>query len=560
MNLAQRVKFMLKQILKKCEELALEFAEDFRDNLPQKELKQKILEEVQDELEYPILAHLSAQEQLQLVREYNKLENPTTFENLVISALNTDNLHNQKRKFTNDESAEVMAAYSKCASAINKDMPMFKHNLAQNIKSLFCAHPETAGKALKIYDEHFSDIDIIDNVRSCMTSNPRLVDKGFAVIHKNVNNLVLKRGESKEAKFMLSERLATAFRDLYGYYGSQSSDNVDKITENFVLLEKYIERKSQIDIQHTLLQCDSPDRLCQVKNEMLYDSFKKMEEDGRTFGEIYAGELAENKEKLEQLDFTSRVSVKIRKKSNAEEKDAAIMPNSLKYNLIHAGPEKPDEEKFKCVTNARYNMYREIKYDKPSGGLWSSLASKNDDNVGQWMEFCQRDYTAWIERKYKGSWHIVPNDDCRILEFHKLSDIRPYLFDIKHPKRQCSNEEVWDGLAEFAKTGKRRICVDYAAIAKDYDLFIIENQFPNHPLFGDLDCDSGLIMDIKKVTVKDNEEYSKFIEKEVERFGERLRGSDVDISTLKRAGDIKRNKHVMKAKFISLAKTKTTEK
>ena len=551
---------MLKQVLKKCEELALEFATDFQDIASPDKVKQKIMEEVQDELEYPILAHLSAQEQVQIAREYNKLEHPSAMESLIISALNTDNLRTFKRKFTNEESAEIMAAYSKCAALADKDIPMFKHNLAQNIKSLFVAHPETAGKALKLYDERFCDIDVIDNVRSCMTSNTRLVDKGFAVIHKNVHNLLAKGGNNKEVKFALSERLATAFRDLYGHYGSHRADNVDKITENFVLLGKHINRKSQIGMQHTLLECDSPDKLCQAKNEILYNSFKKMEEDERTFGEIYAQELAENKEKLEQLDFASKVSMKVRKKPNVEEKDAAIMPNSLKYNLIHAGPEKPDEEKFRNVTNARYNIYHEIKFDKPSGGLWSSLASKNDDNVGQWMEFCQREYKAWIDRKYKGSWHIVPNDDCRILEFHKLSDIRPYLFDREHPKRQCSNEEVWDGLAEFAKTGERRICVNYAAIAKDYDLFIIENQFPNHPLFGDLDCDSGLVMNMKKVTVKDNEEYQEYIANEVKRFGQRLQGSDIDVSTLKRAGDIKRNKHIMQAKFISLAKQKTTEK
>ena len=549
---------MLEQIVQKCGELALEFATDFRDNVPPEKLKQKILEEVQDELEYPILAHLKPDEQLQIAREYNKLEKPTLMDNLVISALNTDNLHKIKRKFTNEGSAEIMAAYEKCAAALDKKMPTLKHNLAQNMKSLFVAHPETAGMALRSYDEQFCDIDVIDNVRACMTSNPRLIDKGFAVIHKNVHNLISAQENEKDTKFAVSERLATAFRDLYGKYGAHNHTNLDKITENFILLSKHIYRKSQIDMQHTLLQCDSPDKICQAKNEILYDSFKKMEEDERTFGEIYAQNLEQNKEKLEQLDFTAKVSTKVRKNLPSENDDMTVMPNSLKYNLIHAGPEKPCEEKFRNVTNARYNIYHEIKYDKPSGGLWSSLASKNDDNVGQWMEFCQRDYKAWIDRKYKGSWHIVPNDDCRILEFHKLSDVRPYLFDREHPKRQCSDEEIWDGLAEFAKTGERRICVNYAAIAKDYDLFIIENQFPNHPLFGDLDCDSGLVMNMKKVSIKDNDEYADFIKNEVSRFGKQLENSDVDISTLKRGGDVRRNKYIMQAKF--QAQRKTSEK
>ena len=538
---------MLKDIVQKCEDLREEFTEDFKSMYSGEELERQVLSEIQDELEFPLLAHLSAEEQLQLVREYNGTEKPTAVENLIIASLNTDQQHKLQRIFNNEESHEIMSAYAKCAVSSDAMLPVLKQSLAKNMKALLSAHPETAKTALRLYDEQFCDIDIIDNVRACMTSDLRLMDKGFAVIHKNVQNLM--SGNDDAAKSAVSERLATAFRDLYGKYGSQNYINLDKITENFILHGKYIDRESQVGMQHTLLYCDSPDKLCQAKNEILYECFKKMEIDGRTFGEIYAQELGQNNETLAQLEQTAKVFTKIRKNSDNKKADRAVMPNSLRYNLIHAGPEKPTAENFRKVSNGRGNIYHETVYDKPTGGLWSSLASKNDDDVGQWMEFCQRDYKAWIDRKYKGSWHVVPNDDCRILEFNNLSDIRPYLFDIEHPHRPCSDEEIWSGLTEFSKTGKRRICVDYVAISKDYDLFVIKNQYGDHPLFGDLDCDSALITDIKKVKFVDNEDYAKLIKDETRRFGEQLKDSDVDVMSFKKEGNVKLNKRVMQAKF-----------
>ena len=54
---------MLKDIVQKCEDLREEFTEDFKSMYSGEELERQVLSEIQDELEYPLLTHLSAEEQ-----------------------------------------------------------------------------------------------------------------------------------------------------------------------------------------------------------------------------------------------------------------------------------------------------------------------------------------------------------------------------------------------------------------------------------------------------------------------------------------------------------------
>ena len=543
----------MEQIIEKCQELEQEFTEDFAKMTPPlsaQELKQKVMEEIHDELDYPILAKLKPEEQLQLARDYNALENPTEIENLVMLSLNTNKHYSIKRAFDNKESMEIASAYAKCA-AISDFSPYLKHELGNNIKSLVSCHPETARMSLNVINDYLCDADVMDAARTCISRNETLAEKGMAVILKNASNLL--KNADERTQVHLREHLAIAFRDLYGQYADKSPQTTDTITENFILADNFIPRRTQEGMQHLFMDV-SQNRLCEIKSRILYDSFKKMEKDSRSFGEIYVEEKAKHKEELELELFKSKVERRVHRLKNTDKKAAATMPNSLRYVLINAGPEKPTAEKFRRVTNGRYldNSPFSIM-DKPSGGLWTSLALQRDENMGQWEEFCDKQFTLWKEQNFKGSWHVVPHDDCRVLEYHKIDDIRPYIRKSGY-SGQCTDAEIMEGISFYMdkdNTMKRRKrYVDYQAISRDYDLFIIKDYgIPDHPLFGDLDCDSGIVMNFEKVTVMDNDEYTKFIKQEMKRFAQQLKTAGIEVDTLKRPEDIRMNKRIMQAHF-----------
>ena len=545
---------MLEQIIAKCRELEEEFTDDFKTMEPplsKEELKQKVMEEIHDELDYPLLAKLKPEEQLQLARDYNALENPTEIENLVMLSLDTNKHYSIKRAFDNKESMEIALAYAKCA-AKSELTPQLKHELGNSIKSLVSRHPETARMSLNVINDYLCDADVMDAARTCISRNETLAEKGMAVILKNASNLLKNADERTQAH--LSEHLAVAFRDLYGQYAIKSPQTTDTITENLILADNLIPRRTQQNMYHLFMD-PSHNRLCELKSQILYESFKKMKNDPRSFGEIYAEEKAKREEELELEAFKAKVEKRVHRLKNTDKKAAATMPNSLRYVLINAGPEKPTAEKFHRVINGRYIVNFPVPImDKPSGGLWTSLALQRDENMGQWEEFCDKQYTEWKERNFKGSWHIVPNDDCRVLEYHKIDDIRPYIRKSGYPNGQCTDTEIMEGISFYRDKDntmrRRKIYVDYKAISRDYDLFIIKDYgIPDHPLFGDLDCDSGIVMDFNKVTVMDNAEYAKFIKQEMKRFAQQLRTAGIEVDTLKRPEDVRMNKRIMQAHF-----------
>lgn len=545
---------MLEQFVAKCRELEEEFTADFKTIEPplaDAELKQKVMEEIHDELDYPLLAKLEPAEMLQLAREYNALEKPTAHENLVMLSLDTNKHYSTKRAFDNKESMEIALAYAKCAA--NADLsPYLQHELGNSMKSLVGCHPETARLSLDVLKDYLCNGDVIDAIRVCITRNEKLAEKGFAAIHKNVANMLASDDVVKRES--ACQHLEIAFRDLYSQYAPKSPEVTDIITENFVLSENIIPRRIQKSMYSTFME-PSHNSFCGLKSHILYDSFKKMDDDPRSFGEIYAEECAKHKEELEQESFKAKVEKRVHRLKKPNKEIAAIMPNSLRYVLINAGPEKPTADKFHRVINGRYmDNYPVPIMDKPSGGLWTSLALQRDENKGQWEEFCDRQYTAWKERNFKGSWHVVPHDDCRVLEYHKIDDIKPYIRKSGYPNGQCTDSEIMEGISFYMNEGRntqrRKIYVDYKAISRDYDLFIIKDYgIPDHPLFGDLDCDSGVVMDFSKVTVMDNDEYAKFIKQEMKRFSEQLKESGIEIDTLKRPEDVRMNKRIMQAHF-----------
>ena len=56
-------------------------------------------------------------------------------------------------------------------------------------------------------------------------------------------------------------------------------------------------------------------------------------------------------------------------------------------------------------------------------------------------------------------------------------------------------------------------------------------------------------MNFEKVTVMDNDEYTKFIKQEMKRFAQQLKTAGIEVDTLKRPEDIRMNKRIMQAHF-----------
>ena len=188
------------------------------------------------------LNRLSVSERVQIAKEYNENKNPSMEQTLVVSAIE---IQRNYEKFENKTDAEqVLKAYDKCAQNLAKSKDKkFDHNkyrLGRNIKSFVCGNPEYAAKGFKIFDKYLTDVDVIEPIRSCMSRDSSLIDKGFAAIHKSADSICAKASDNQEAYSQLN----LVFADLYGFYGARGpKEVVDKITSHFKEFEKQMNPK-----------------------------------------------------------------------------------------------------------------------------------------------------------------------------------------------------------------------------------------------------------------------------------------------------------------------------
>jgi hypothetical protein len=400
--------------------------------------------------------------------------------------------------------------------------------------------------AVKIYDKYLADVDVIDGVRSCMSRNDKLLDKGFAVIHKMADSICKKENNPLAA----SDRLRLAFADLYGYYPIKEPDRLDKITDHFIEFTPQMERRHQSSLHYNITTRGLQTEKAKVQTEILWSSFLAMEDnafgkaDLRSFAEIYADKKAQREEELQNAALM-KVKNKIKRndKKQTNEPEQITIPNSLKYPLIYAGPRKPSPEQFRPVRRRQPRCYG-FEDPKPEGGLWTSFASKEDINVGEWQLYCDKEMPSWNEYKLRGSWHIVPTEDCRILEFKKLDDIRPYIRTSRNPRSKCSDFELEQGVRDYWSDAGNPLFIDYAAMSKDYDVFVFpENAGGRDPLFGDW-TRSGFVMNLDKVKVMENDEYAQFRKDELQKFSAKITNS-YELDKLKEGGNTEHNKQMM---------------
>ncbi len=197
--------------------------------------------------------YLSSQDQVQLAKEYNALENPTYMQTKIMASLDVD--YGYTPVFFEDEAEEVVKAFVKCAEQIAKDREFNdddKYQFGRYIKYLVCRQPEVAAQAFAAL-ENLTDVNVIEAIRSCMSRDHSLIDKGFAAIHKSADSICAKEAardvsnenpkriswQHKHPKQAAAQDLNLAFADLYNFHGFLNNvELIDKITGYFIEFEK----------------------------------------------------------------------------------------------------------------------------------------------------------------------------------------------------------------------------------------------------------------------------------------------------------------------------------
>lgn len=297
------------------------------------------------------LAALPIPEKAQIVREYNKLKNPDLRQTLVVSNIEIDR---SERIHDKADSDEILKAYAKCAKnlAASKDTKLDyeKRELGRHIKQFVCGHASYSAPAFGILSKYLTDVDVIEPVRSCMSRDHSLIDKGFAAIHKSADAMCAKaKKEGKEEpQFAASDSLRLAFADLYNFNGQlDSADTIDKITSYFPSFDKQIRRMNpekhrflsgNLEMSCNLSHERAKSDLIYWKMHVLHETFHEFEQSSEPFEKIYEKTAAKYKDKVERSQFNETVRKKVWNKiatqNNVSDADKQALNNLKKdyYN------------------------------------------------------------------------------------------------------------------------------------------------------------------------------------------------------------------------------------
>ncbi len=234
---------------------------------------------------------LPIQEKVQIAKEYNQQKNPNLRQSVVISDMEVSRLEDIEDK---KDAQEILNAYDKCAKNLKSKVFNLDHNkyhLGRNIKEFVCGNPEFSAQAFDIMDKNLIDVDVIDPIRSCMSRDNSLMDKGFAAIHKSADAICAKASDNKKA----AQQLNLVFADLYNFYGRlESVDTIDKITSYFSEFEHQMDRKfCNLEyicsgVASSEYHKNNPEKY--EKMEILSKSFDKWEKGKEPFKDIYERE------------------------------------------------------------------------------------------------------------------------------------------------------------------------------------------------------------------------------------------------------------------------------
>ncbi len=513
-----------------------------------------------------ILRRKTNAEKLQLAKEYNQEENPSTEASCLISQLDIGYV--DTRVFNDAESKEIMCAYHKCAQnlylAIKKEKDEEKleetdealENLRNTMHHFMRSHKETAGSALDIYSEYMVDRGsyVIDSIGACMMRNPRIWDKGFQAIHKIVDTETNKAKLEHQENWNLicSQQLQIVMRGLF------EAAKTDKMTERFI--KEYISFEENIDkayVQDTIEEV--PGAHIPIRGSEKFDTYtallktifkrsikrmeanqyakvygldsasnryEKIDEDyDRNFSVIFREIAEQHKEEMVRLKAESQKKQKEDKKPHKAKRNNVSYTTEFEVDLIYAGEKRPTlEEIEKIVPYSPYENRGMGNQSKPqSGGLWTSPMEKKGKS--QWQNWIEKEMPE-TKQKFEQSWHIVPTEDCRILIIDKVDKINPYL--------------------KYDET------IDFIKLSRDYDLLYIPYEIGSwNKTFYAWDVKTGFFMNAKNKEGKplfhifDDEEYKYYLQEKNREKVASFTGKDV--LTSKKAGSVTHNKALMKA-------------
>ena len=258
------------------------------------------------------LNQLPVSERVQIAQEYNEIKNPSIEQTLVASTIEINRYY---EKIENkDEAEQIMQAYAKCAQNLEKandtKLKGNKYDLGRNIKSFVCGNPEYSAKGFDILDKYLTDVDVIDPIRSCMSRDDSLIDKGFAAIHKSADSICARDSDDKAA----ARQLNLAFADLYNLHGHRdSAEMIDKITSHFSEFEK------QMDTRYCNLEY-----ICEAPKSHNEEVRKKMNGLSKIFGEWKKGKESFNvihERETSRHSFIDMVEQKVKARSKAKGED-----------------------------------------------------------------------------------------------------------------------------------------------------------------------------------------------------------------------------------------------
>ncbi len=480
-----------------------------------------------------ILAKKTASEQLQLAQEYNREENHSLSSSCIIAQI--DVKYKTDRIYSENEAKEIMSAYKNCAKnlfevqktktdkdALDKIKEAYS-NLRIAMRNFVRTHKETAEQAISIVDEYTENIKDFWLIETCMVKNPQIWEQGFKTVHKivDIEERKAKLQHEKNPELVCSENLNTLFVALFS--AASKPENIEKIAKEYSSLENnldkrwlrlidgeiegarcYVDGREEFDdypalLKH-ILKSSMNKKAINARAKILgkddyevetYTSFhEELSADLDTPFEVIYKEFKERyKDKLKTLQIKYKTEkVKAMMPQTANTKNTSAL--NFDVDLVYAGERRPTIETFEqIVPLTRYNSRWSSNTSKPeSGGLWTSPMEKNGKS--EWQNFIEHE---WTERKDKfaKSWHIVPTEDCRILEIDKFEKIEPYL--------------------KYDET------IDFIKLSKDYDLLYLPVEVGSwNKTFYSWDVKTGYFMNAMNKEGKplfqvfDDEEYTHY--------------------------------------------------
>jgi len=514
---------------------------------------------------HAMVSRITAVDKLALMRDFIEDKEPSLDEAKFIASLGIEE-YNTGRVFRQKEAKDVMLAYEKCAEMLlnSADIKEERKALSQNIETFISNHIETRSTALDIYDRYLFDVPgCAYSISRCIKNQPKLLEKGFAVMHKaadarckqaEIEDKKLPNGLGYDPKYAASGDLRSAFKVLFDYFSKPKLEHYwDTIAENLLTFDKQMER---FQFSNILLfgYGERNSELIDAKRNVLYGVLEEAEKNkDKSLREIY--------QKRKNVGYQAEWFLNAKEHSAIVAKELNELPKTKKIDLsdidfVYTGKERPSQQNFDFIQNySRYSSKGSNNPSKASGGLWASPVMDNGKTDWEnWLS--EQGWGSFMDKK-KGlpRWHIVPKEGCRILYVGEKDDdkenaVRKYILNRRG--QVCTNEELKKMLGEFYGTdtefGREEYVVrlDYTAMEREYDAIYVPTREDSwSPIFFGWDVKSMHIFNLRNFDIMDDQEYEQYKVKRLEESVEKA--STGDKLAYKKAGKIDFNQSFMRA-------------